>query len=100
MTTEFNLRYTENGEDDLKMLIADKGKKVALKAVVKALKMMGANLKHPSLHTHKYDEMEGPNGEEVFESYAQNKTPGAYRIFWHYGPEKKMITILSITPHP
>lgn len=61
---------------------------------------MSTNLKHPSLNTHKYDEMEGPNGEEVFESYAQNNTPGAYRIFWHYGPGKKKITILAITPHP
>lgn len=41
-----------------------------------------------------------PNGEEVFESYAQNNTPGAYRIFWYYGPKRKMITILAITSHP
>lgn len=97
---EFKLRYTENGEDDLNALITDKSKKGILKAVVKSLKLMGANLKHPSLNTHKYDEMKGPDGEDVFESYAQNNTPGAYRIFWHYGPQKKMITILAITPHP
>ena len=58
------------------------------------------NLRHPSLHTHKYNAIEGPCGEEVFESYAQNKTPGAYRLFWHYGPGKKTITILEICPHP
>ena len=97
---EFDLKYTENAEDDLKELIVDKSNKVALKAVVKSLKLMSNNLKHPSLNTHKYDELEGPNGEEVFESYAQNNTPGAYRIFWHYGPEKKTITILLISPHP
>jgi hypothetical protein len=99
-TSEFKLKYTENSEEDLNGLIADKSKKVILKAVVKSLKLMGTNLKHPSLNTHKYDDMEGPNGEDVFESYAQNNTPGAYRIFWHYGPQKKMITILAITPHP
>lgn len=60
---------------------------------------MKVNLKHPSLNTHKYD-LEGPKGEEVFGSYAQNNTPGAYRIFWYYGPEKKEITIIAITPHP
>lgn len=97
---EFSLAYTENAEDDLKLLAADKGKNVVKKAVVKSLKLMSANLKHPSLNTHKYDEMEGPNGEDVFESYAQNNTPGAYRIFWHYGPGKNKITILAITPHP
>jgi len=37
---------------------------------------------------------------KVFAAYAQNRTPGAYRIFWCYGPGKKDITILAITPHP
>lgn len=97
---KFELKYMENAEDDLKALIADKNKKSVLKAVVKSLKLMSSNLKHPSLNTHKYDEMEGPNGEEVFESYAQNNTPGAYRVFWHYGPGRKIITILAICPHP
>lgn len=61
---------------------------------------MATNLKHKSLHTHKYDSLSGPNGEEVFEAYAENRTPGAYRIFWYYGPSRGMITILSIIPHP
>ena len=61
---------------------------------------MKINLRHPSLNTHKYNEMVGPNGEDVFESYAQNNTPGAYRVFWHYGPGKGTITILEICPHP
>ncbi len=37
------------------------------------------------MHWHrnsKFDGMIGPNGEEVFEAYAENNTPGAYRIFW------------------
>jgi hypothetical protein len=58
------------------------------------------NLKHPSLNTHKYDALEGPEGQEVFESYAENKTSGAYRIFWHYGTAKMEITILKICKHP
>lgn len=99
-SVEFSLAYTENAEDDLRVLAADKGKKAVKKSVVKSLKLMRVNLKHPSLKTHKYDGMEGPNGEDVFESYAQNNTPGACRIFWHYGPGKNKITILAITPHP
>jgi hypothetical protein len=39
-------------------------------------------------------------GKEIFEAYAENNTPAAYRIFWCYGPEKDNITIISITPHP
>ena len=26
--------------------------------------------------------------------------PGAYRLFWCYGPESGQITIIAITPHP
>jgi hypothetical protein len=43
----------------------------------------------------------------VFEAYAQNNTPGAYRIFWHYGPDETkakkrtpVITVVAITRHP
>ena len=81
-------------------LKSDPSKQGVAKAVIKSLKFMQVNLRHPSLNTHKYDELVGPNGEEVFESYAQNNTPGAYRIFWYYGPAKKEITVLCITSHP
>ena len=49
----------------------------------------------------------GRRGEEVFEAYAQNKTPGAYRVFFIYGPHEgegkkrvAIITIVAVTPHP
>lgn len=96
----YELKLTEDAELDMNTLKTDKSKKAIAKAVIKSLKFMKTNLKHPSLNTHKYDDMEGPNGEDVFESYAQNNTPGAYRIFWFYGPGKSVITILAITPHP
>ena len=44
--------------------------------------------------------LKGPHKEKVFEAYAEQKTPAAYRIFWYYGPEKNQITTISITPHP
>ena len=28
------------------------------------------------------------DGEKVFEAYGQNNTFGAYRVFWHYGPDE------------
>ena len=72
------------------------------KQVRKTIQYLGENPKHPSLNTHEYDSIPNPyNSEEkVFEAYAQNKTPGAYRVFWCYGPNKKEITIIAITPHP
>ncbi len=96
----FKIRFTEESEDQFLSLQRAKDKKAQFKAVGKALAFMNANLRHPSLYTHKFDEMESPFGGDVFESYAQNKTPGAYRIFWAYGPNKSEITVLAITPHP
>jgi len=97
---EYELSFTEEADLDMDALKNDKSKVIIAKAVLKSLKFMTENLRHPSLNTHKYSEMEGSNGEEIFESYAQNNTPGAYRIFWYYGPGKKEITAIAITPHP
>ncbi len=72
------------------------------KQVNKALRNLASNPKHPSLRTHEYDSLDHPFNpkEKVWEAYAQNDTPGAYRIFWCYGPGKGEITIIAITPHP
>lgn len=70
--------------------------------VVKTLKLLRENPKHSGLRTHPYSLLEHPwsTQEKVFEAYVQNNTPGAYRVFWCYGPKKKEITIIAITPHP
>jgi len=72
------------------------------KQVHNTLELLQNNPRHPGLHTHEYKSMENPidKKQKVFEAYAQNKTPGAYRVFWCYGPGKKDITIIAITPHP
>lgn len=72
------------------------------KQVEKCVRLLLEDPRHPGLHTHPYDSIEHPydKREEVFEAYAQNKTPGAYRVFWCYGPEKGEITIIAITAHP
>lgn len=96
----FELIFTEKADLQLEILEKSKDKKIVLKAVRKTLGLMETNLRHPSLKTHEYSSLEGKNKEKVYESYAQNRTPGAYRIFWHYGPDKKQITIVAIVPHP
>lgn len=70
----FELVFTEHADEQMDELEMAKDKKAVVKAVNKILGFMETNLRHPSLHTHKYDEMTGPNGEDVFESYAQKKT--------------------------
>lgn len=70
--------------------------------VHKTLTLLADNPKHPGLQTHAYSSLAHPFEArgKVFEAYAQNRTPGAYRVFWCYGPAKKQITIIAITPHP
>jgi hypothetical protein len=75
-------------------------KGIFLKPSGNARGFLETNLHHPSLKTHEFRSLTGPNGEKVFEAYVQQKTPGAYRVFWYYGPERGMITIVAITPHP
>lgn len=72
------------------------------KQVHKTISFLSENPRHPSLNTHEYDSIPNPyhKDQKVFEAYAQNKTPGAYRVFWCYGPNKTDITIIAITPHP
>ncbi len=94
------LLFTPQADNDLKELEADPSKKRVLKAVRKTLGLMETNLRPPSLQTHQYQSLKGPNGEKVFEAYAQQNTPGAYRVFWYYGPGRKELTIVAITPHP
>jgi len=72
------------------------------KQVHKTLTLLLSNPKHPGLQTHEYHTLPHPYAakEKVFEAYSQNQTPGAYRVFWCYGPGKRQITVLAITSHP
>ena len=94
------LRFTARAKKDLEELARDAGLRKRLRSVRKALGLLETNQRHPSLQTHKYESLKKPRGEEVFEAYAENRTPAAYRIFWFYGPGKNEITIIAVTPHP
>jgi hypothetical protein len=72
------------------------------KQVRKTILLLAANPRHPGLQTHPYHSIQSPFDPKakVFEAYAQHRTPGAYRVFWCYGPGAGEIAILAITPHP
>ena len=72
------------------------------KQLHKTLQFLSQNPKHPGLNTHEYNSLKNPfnPNEKVFEAYVQNNTPGAYRVFWCYGPNKMEITIVTVTAHP
>lgn len=96
----FRLQATKDAAATLAALNANKSQAVVYKAITKCLAYMETNLRHPGLQTHKFKGRKAPDGGSVFESYAQNHTPGAWRVLWHYGPDPGVITILMITEHP
>ena len=96
----FDLNITLTAKEALRQLKGDPSLTKRYKAVSKALKYLQENPKHPGLQTHLYYSIEGPGGEKIFEAYAEQNTPAAYRIFFYYGPQKGEITIFAITSHP
>lgn len=97
---KFTLAFTHVAKAALAGLKRSTGLKKRYNAVKKSLRFLQDNPKRPGLQTHEYDSYKGPKGEKVFEAYAEQNTPAAYRIFFYYGPQKKEITIFAITPHP
>lgn len=99
MNILFELEWTDEANAVYQRLKGNPAEKARYKAVKKTLEFLGENPRHPSLQTHPFSSLEGPNGEKVFEAYAQQNTPAAYRVFWYYGPPKGVITVLTITAH-
>lgn len=101
------LHFTPEALRNLEELETNPARQGTFSQVRKTLGLLETNLRHPSLATHRFHSLTGPGGEEVFEAYAQNRTPGAYRVFFMYGPDRKegkkriaVLTIIAITPHP
>lgn len=94
----FRLRFTSGAAkaiDDLRAKNQLKHKKV-----VKCLGMLERDPAHPGLNSKRYVDPKIGKGKQVWESYVENRTPGAYRVFWEYGPGRMEITILLISAHP
>jgi hypothetical protein len=68
--------------------------------VAKCIYLLRLDPKLPGLNSKRYKSFDGRFDKPIWQSYAENRTPGAYRVFWHYGPEKDEITVVAVTPHP
>lgn len=95
----FEIDWTDTAKETYNLLKADASKTKQYKATRKAIRLLAKNPRHPSLQTHPFTSIKGPNGEKVFEAYAEQNTPGAYRILWYYGTSRGKITIFVIMPH-
>ena len=78
------LKFTPTADAQLIRLENAPAQAALLAQVRKALGFLEIDPHPPGLQTHEFTSLAGVNGEKVFEAYAQNNTPGAYRIFWHY----------------
>lgn len=70
------------------------------KKLGKTLKLLSGNPRHPGLESHEISSLSKRYGVKVWESYLENKTPAAGRLFWVYGPNRGDITIIGLEPHP
>lgn len=96
----FILLYTDESLRIMEDLLT-RPRDVKTKKVQKALRLLrDVGPSHPGLESHKYHSLTGPNGEDVWESYVENRTPPAWRIWWVYGPNPDTLTITTIGPHP
>ena len=66
----------------------------------KALKLLSENPLYPSLRSHEISQLTGRYGIKVWQSYLENKTSGAMRMYWVYGPNHGEITVIGLEPHP
>lgn len=103
----YELRFAPAAADALAQLAAGGNATVTrLKKVRKALGLLQADPLYPGLHSHQYQHFPGLEKGKVWDSYVENRTAGAWRIYWTYGPnetrdgkEIPVITVLVIGPH-
>lgn len=74
--------------------------KTLYKKLCKTIRLLANNPRHPGLCSHEIAPLSKRYGIKVFESYLENNTPAAGRLFWVYGPDRTDITIIGLEPHP
>lgn len=73
--------------------------KSRFKKARKAIRMMrDVGPSHPGFETHKMQHLKGPDDLPIWNSYVENNTSNAWRMYWVYG-EGGLIYIISIGPH-
>ncbi|MFI9104967.1 hypothetical protein ACIGXA_31125 [Streptomyces fildesensis] len=103
----FVLRFTDDAMETLQELGRGGPQSASkLRKVNQTLARLQQNPRYPGLHSHQYESFPGYGEDKVWDSYVENHTPSAWRIYWRYGPNEKtdqgdvqVITVLVIGPH-
>jgi hypothetical protein len=100
------LRFATPARETLDSLDSSPQYAAKLRKVRRALGLLQTNPRHPGLHSHQYENFPGAPKAKVWDSYVENRTPGAWRIWWMYAPDEirddqavTVITVLDIGPH-
>jgi hypothetical protein len=67
---------------------------------VKTATLLAENPAHPGLSSHEISSLTERYGMKVWQSYLENRTAAAGRIYWIYGPTRGSITIIGMEAHP
>lgn len=78
----------------------DREERLLLKKLRKTILYLAENPTHPGLSSHEIKPLSERYGKKVWQSYLENRTPAAGRLFWTYGPRKGVITIIGLEAHP
>ena len=73
---------------------------IRAKKLRKAINTLANNPNHPGLHSHRYTSLDNAFDAPIWQSYVENHSPAAWRVWWFYGPGPEQITIVAIGPHP
>ncbi|MFT4010372.1 MAG: hypothetical protein QM655_10065 [Nocardioidaceae bacterium] len=73
---------------------------VRAKKVKRTLQLLADNPRHPGLHSHRYVGLDDVFGASIWESYVENRTPSAWRLWWFFGPGEDEISVVDLGPHP
>ena len=79
---------------------ASKDEMKLYKKMGKAMYHISQNPRRTGLETHEISSLTKRYGIKVWQSYLENQTPAAGRIYWVYGPDRGEITIIGLEPHP
>jgi hypothetical protein len=96
----FTLLFTDDASRVLTELQLPKYKAKRTKARKGLHLLRDVGPSHPGVNSHRYESLAGPQGEAVWESYLENQTPSAWRIWWIYGTESDTLTVITLGPHP
>ena len=102
----YKLRFSASAKTTLRSLESGgPNEQAKLKKIRRALALLEQNPRYPGLNSHQYESFPVGKDVKVWDSYVENHTPSAWRIFWRYGPDEDevplpIVTVLAMGPHP